>query len=309
MSSSYSHKKLDSRILDPRPVLADISILIPTLGREIIEECFYWIAGASHWPGELVVVDQGNNPQVKAWLDLLDEIGLHTQYIPSALRGRATGINQGLANVRTRFVAITDDDCFVDENWLETMHGRLQAHPDRIATGRVDPAGNETFSVVTTEAASVAFRPRLKFDSMSGGNMAVAMDVLHRIGFFDDDQVLRTAEDAEFAYRALSSGVPIGYFPDAVVRHFGWRDEEGQVERLKDHALSHGGFYGKYLRKGDGFILLRAVVHQLRAFRWWLMGLLLRDRERRLIGTAYFKGLIPGIVTGIKKGVEKLPGG
>jgi hypothetical protein len=70
----------------------------------------------------------------------------------------------------------------------------------------------------------------------------------------------------------------------------------------KDYARSHGGFYGKHLRKGDWFIALRAVIHHLRALRRWMRGVVFGDREMVLIGRAYFTGLLPGIIAGLRNG-------
>jgi hypothetical protein len=43
--------------------------------------------------------------------------------------------------------------------------------------------------------------------------------------------------------------------------HVGWRDPAKRIVQYRHYALSHGGFYGKYLRKGDLFILTRAILH------------------------------------------------
>jgi GT2 family glycosyltransferase len=131
------------------------------------------------------------------------------------------------------------------------------------------------------------------------------MSVIERIGRFDEDPRLRTAEDGEWSYRALRDDVPIIYAPDIVVRHFGWREEDERLVQYRDYARSQGGFYGKYLRKGDWFIAFRAVVHHLRALRRWLRGVASGDRELVLYSSAYLTGLLPGIVAGMRR--EKDP--
>jgi GT2 family glycosyltransferase len=127
------------------------------------------------------------------------------------------------------------------------------------------------------------------------------MSVIERIGDFDEDPCLRTAEDAEWAYRALRAGVPIIYAPEVVVRHFGWRDEGKRLVQYKDYARSHGGFYGKYLRQGDWFIALRAVVHHGRALRRCVRGVVTGNQEMALYGWSYLTGLVPGIIAGLQR--------
>jgi cellulose synthase/poly-beta-1,6-N-acetylglucosamine synthase-like glycosyltransferase len=127
---------------DSRPVLDDITVVIPTLGRPILEESLSWIVEGSAWPIGLVVVDQGASPDVAGWVERLETLGINAEYVPSSQHGRAAGVNRGLERVRTRFVAVTDDDCFVATDWLEKMAAHLRDAPHAIVTGRVEPAGD-----------------------------------------------------------------------------------------------------------------------------------------------------------------------
>jgi GT2 family glycosyltransferase len=302
MLTNYQPRKMVVDEIEAKPTLEDITVVIPTLGRAILEESLYWIVAGSAWPGGLVVVDQGSNPSVEGWIKILRLLGIKAEYLPSSQRGRAAGINRGLERVQTRFVAITDDDCFVNADWLETMVKYLRDNPEAVVTGRIEAAGENVVIVVTSQTPAVYRRPQLLFDHMSGGNVGTSMHVIESVGMFEESPSMRTAEDAEWAYRALRSGVPIMYQPEVVVAHFGWRDKNKRSVVYRDYAKSHGGFYGKYLRKGDLFIALRAVLHHLRALRRWLGGIVTNDNETKLIGRAYLTGLLPGIITGLRNG-------
>jgi GT2 family glycosyltransferase len=285
---------------EQRPVLEDLSIVIPTLGRKILEQCLYWIVTGSTWPGCLIVVEQGSNNEVSEWLQYLQSIGIEVKHIRSEQRGRSAGINRGLEQVNTHIVAITDDDCFVDKDWLSNMVSSLREHPETIVTGRVEAAGEDMVVVVTSTTPATYHRPRLKFDSMSGGNMGTAISVFRRVGLFDEDPCMRTAEDAEWSYRALRNGIPIIYDPEVCLSHFGWRDPSNRIEQYRHYALSHGGFYGKYLRKGDLFIFLRVGLHYVRALRRWINGTIKGDADIASIGRSYFLYLLPGILAGLR---------
>ena len=287
-------------MFESKPALADISVVIPTLGRPILEQSLCYILKGSAWPGCLIVVDQGSNTNVADWLERMREIGIRVKHILSNQRGRSAGINRGLEQVDTLFVAITDDDCFVGEDWLVNMADRLRRSTDAVVTGRVEAAGEDMVVVVTSTTPSIQTRPRLKFDSMSGGNMGTSLDVFRRVGLLEEDPVMATAEDAEFAYRALRKGVTLRYEPEVMVAHFGWRDASKRVNQYRHYALSHGGFYGKYLRRGDLFVLARAVGHFFRALRRWVRGKLNRDAELALLGRAYCTNLLPGILAGLR---------
>ena len=283
-----------------KPLLDDISLVIPTLGRPMLEQCLYWILLGSTWPACLIVVEQGSNPGVAGWLERVRNIGIPVKHILSTQRGRSAGINRGLEQVRTRFVAITDDDCFVEKDWLSNIATKLRGHPDSVITGRVEAAGEDMVLVVTSRTPSVQNRPRLKFDSMSGGNMGASLDIFGKVGLFEEDPVMTTAEDAEWAYRALRKGISIRYEPDVVLAHFSWRDTGKRVKQYRNYALSHGGFYGKYLRRGDLFMLGRAAGHLGRALRRWIRGAIAGDAELAMLGKSYCLNLLPGIWAGMR---------
>ena len=292
---------VDLTNIERRPVLEDITILIPTLGRSILQKSLSCIAHGSEWPTEVLVVDQGQSPEVANWLKQLQIFEIPSRYVPSDQRGRSCGLNRGLEKVRTRFVAITDDDCFVDREWLRNMHTHLTRNSGSIVTGRVDADGDGAMSGVSSSTPALYRRPRLKFDSLSGGNMGTPMEVVRNVGPFDEDPRLANCEDGEWAYRALRRGVPIVYAPDVAVLHYGWRNESERVAQYRDYARSHGSFYGKYIRRGDAFILLRALSHHVRALVRWLRGSLTGNDERVLSGWAYLTGLLPGILAGLKR--------
>jgi GT2 family glycosyltransferase len=288
-----------------RPVLEDITIVLPTLGRPILEVCLSKIISGTHWPKTLIVVHQGDEPNIKDWVKRVHETDIEAVYIHSTERGKPAAINVAFARIQTRFACMTDDDCFVDSNWLQNMHHCLQTNPEWIITGRVEPAGNETVAIVQSKEAVVHYRPRLKFDLFVGGNMGASMEIIRRVGPFDEDPLLRNAaEDVEWGYRALKKGIPIAYAPEVAVSHFGWRVDKEKIDRLKAYAHGHGSFYGKYLRRGDLFVLLRATAHFVRALRRWIHGTITGNTDRALMGQAYCMGLIPGIVAGFRSQIR-----
>jgi GT2 family glycosyltransferase len=118
-----------------------------------------------------------------------------------------------------------------------------------------------------------------------------------RIGTFDE--LLFTAEDNDWAYRALRAGIPILYAPDAIVSHFHWRAASQLASTYLDYAWGQGNFYGKYLRRGDLLMLPMTGISLFRGARDLLFGILSHDNSRRLSGSARMKRLIPGILHGL----------
>jgi GT2 family glycosyltransferase len=283
----------------PRPVLQEISVIIPTLGRPILERSLAAIEAGTHWPAAVIVVDQGRNPDTDELCRAVAARGLSVRYYPSDQRGRALGVNRGIERAESRFVAVTDDDCLVEPEWLAALDASLQRDPRSIVTGRIEAAeGGNVPVVVTTREEFVQRRPRLSFDSLSGGNMGAARELLMELGLLDEDPCVATAEDAELAYRALRAGVALHFDPRAGVAHVDWREGDERGMQYDSYARSHGGFYGKYLRRGDLFIAARMAAHLLRAARRWIVGTIRGEPDQARTGRAYVLHLPAGAIAG-----------
>jgi GT2 family glycosyltransferase len=257
------------------------------------------LAQGSVRPGQVIVVDQGRREELESMAAEYSTRGMPVTWIPSQRTGRSAGLNDGISRVLTEYTAITDDDCLPAPDWVESILHELSRRPDAIVTGRVEAGGDEpVLSVVKSEDPVEQRKPFLRFDRLSGGNMAIATSLARRLGPFQEASCMRTAEDAEFAYRALRAGVPIRYAPHVIVTHVGWRDVSQRASQYRDYGRSQGGFYGLYLRRGDAFIALRIIVHLGRSLKRWLLGRLRNDDEMAGNGKAYVMGLLPGILAG-----------
>jgi GT2 family glycosyltransferase len=283
------------------PVTLDLSVVIPTVGRDLLERCLRSIAEGSHWPAALIVVDQGASPAVASWVERLRAAGLEAEHLPSRETGIAAATNRGLERVRTPFVAVTHDDCRVADDWVATMAARLASSGMVVLTGRVEPEGEGAISAVKTSPTPATYtEPLLDGDVLFPPNMGFPMRVPERIGYFDEHPSLRYAgEDNDWAYRALRAGVPIVYDPTVVVRHVAWQRDILPIYRR--YARGQGAFYGKFLRRGDRFIARRAARDLLRGP--WLLarGLATRNHDLTAMGRGEVAGILPGILAGMRE--------
>ena len=278
---------------------AELTLVIPTLGRSLLRRTLDSVMAGTAWPARVIIVDQGRKPEIEALARELVARGLDVDYVPSERTGRSAGLNTGIERVTSRYFCITDDDCPPAPDWIERIGERLRRHPGCIVTGRaVASVGDMQLSVVTSEVESMQRKPSLKFDRMTGANVGMALDVYESVGPFSEDPCMRTAEDVDFAYRALRRGIAIVYAPELVVEHLGWRDQAGRDEQYQGYARSHGGVYGWYLRRGDLFLGARMTVHLLRASRRWLFATLRGEEESARNGRAYVTGLWTGVRAG-----------
>lgn len=277
----------------------DVSVLIPTVGRQVLERAIISLETGTVWPSELVVIDQSSDAMARKIVEAACARGFPARWLACNGSGRSLGLNTGLSYTRSAMVLITDDDCLVSMDWLQCMVTRLRANPSCLVTGRVlAEDGAVQLSVAVDDKEKLQTRPSLRFDRLSGGNMGFHRVVCEKVGSFSTQAAMRTAEDAEYAYRALRLGFPILYAPEISVTHLAWRDESARKEQYRSYALSQSGMFGWYVRQGDGFMLLRSLVHLLRCTRRWLGGWLRHDREAAINGRSYLIHFFLGFSAG-----------
>jgi GT2 family glycosyltransferase len=283
-------------------IVPDLTIVIPTLGRELLKGCLESITAGTLWPAELIVVDQGGNRAVDTWVERLTRLGLSITHVRSNETGIAAGTNRGLERVRTPLVALTHDDCRVRPDWLWRLSARLREVGDAILTGRVEPEGDGlVLTVVTHREGAVYTRPLIDRDVLFPPNMGFATRLLERVGYFDEHPSLRLAgEDNEWAYRALRRGLPIIYDPTIVVTHLAWQDPRRRTSLYRRYARGQGSFYGKYIRAGDSFIFRRAARDVARAPWLVLRGAVTRNRDLLAMGLGELTGLPVGLLAGLR---------
>jgi GT2 family glycosyltransferase len=288
--------------MDERDVATDVSVVIPTVGRGLLEDCLGSIANGTAWPAEVIVVDQGATSMVGLWIDRLARRGLVLTHIRSNESGIAAATNRGLERVRTPFVATTHDDCRVRADWMERLAVRVRSVGDGVLTGRVEPQGQGlVLTVITQGSPAVYSEPLIDRDVLFPPNMAFPIRLVDRIGYFDEHPSLRLAgEDNEWAYRALRARVPIVYDPEVVVDHIAWQDPDRRISLYRRYARGQGGFYGKHLRRRDAFILRRTLRDLARAPWLVLRGAVSRNADLLAMGVGELTGLPAGVLAGLR---------
>jgi GT2 family glycosyltransferase len=288
-----------------RGIDREITVVIATIGRPILEQCLAAITAGDSLPGRIIVVDQSSSTVIGDMLRPAAALGVETTHVCSGERGKSAALNRGFEMVTSRFAVVTDDDCLADNAWIARFGSHLRASPERVFTGCVTTRGEEPVldTVLRTES-SIASRPSVTYDRFSGGNFGLSLDVIRRVGLFDEDPCVRFSEDGEWAYRALRQNVEIAYVPDVMICHYGWRDQGQRLDQYRGYARCHAAFFGKHLRRGDALIALRATIHLARAVRRWLSGIIRRDSDLAANGRCYTLEFFPGLISGLRSNIR-----
>jgi GT2 family glycosyltransferase len=301
--SSYNAARFDisprlKPLVTERSVAEQLTVVIPTLGRDTLLDAVRSIAQGSVAPVEIIVSHQGVPGSMDGMLPSLRQFGTPVRYIHSDKRGCAAGRNTGIGVVATRNFATTDDDCTVDSKWVERMAAALELRPREIVTGQVLASEPGAPSTVTLEEPRLFTKATLAGVHFTGGNFGVALEVFNDIGPFDETELIRFCEDNEWAYRAFAKGYCTRYVPQIAITHLHWRDDSGLEQVYERYAHSQGGWYGRKLREGDLSFTVRVGYELMRGAKRWFVGSVSGDSVRRANGRAFVVNLLQGVAAG-----------
>lgn len=249
-------------------------------------------------PWELVVVDNNSNDDTRAVVErFFAEAPVAGRYVFEGRQGLSAARNCGMQAARGEIVAFTDDDVKVGPDWVQRLHEAFVAHPQvGMVCGRTE-LYRETLhplGVRTSREARLYEHPAQPVGVGIGNNMAIRMDVVRRTGEFDvtlgAGTRMAAAEDTDYIYRVLRSGLPVLYCPDAVVYHDHDRVTDDQVRRIQlNYRRGCGALYVKHIVRGDAWAL-KLFYWELRDLARGLSG----DRQARADAWAYIRATLEG---------------
>jgi GT2 family glycosyltransferase len=289
--------------------IADVTVTIATLDRpDALARCLDALLSGHKLPAEFIIVDQGHDHSAQAVVDQRRQKRTSIHYIHQQRRGLSVSRNTALQHANCSIVAVTDDDCVPDLNWIAALERAFASSTATVAvTGRVLPLGPEMpglYVIAAREStARTEFRGRtLPWLVGSGNNYAVRRDWYTRLGGCDERLGVgssgQAAEDMDLFYRLLRKGACICYDPEVVVYH----ERQNGARRLAtrwSYGYGIGAFCSLWLRQGDVYALyvlirwLRTHIGELAsaliAREWWQV----RQRTLSLRGTV--RGLAYGL--------------
>ena len=132
--------------------------------------------------------------------------------------GPAYARNVGAAQTRARWLAFVDADDEIAPGWIDAMFAALDAHA--FVAGRFEPTRLNSAAVLRSRPLQQdeglqdsGIGPRLPH--AGAGNMGIHRSVFQAVGGFD--VALGCLEDTDLCWRVQLAGVPLVFWPDAVV--------------------------------------------------------------------------------------------
>jgi GT2 family glycosyltransferase len=227
-----------------------------------------------HLDFEVLVIDQSRGDESElALAEWRSDPRFH--YLRSATQGLARARNIGFRRARASIVAMTDDDCRVPTDWLSRMAAAFSTG-DRVGVvfGNVEAAPHDgTKGFISayrrkTPFVACGIRDKPKVEGI-GACMGVRTNKWAALGGFDEmlgaGSKFKSADDTDFAIRALLAGHHICETPDVRVVHHGFRTwSEGSL-LISGYLFGIGAMLAKHLRCRHW-----PVLHVVRALasRW-----------------------------------------
>lgn len=168
---------------------------------------------------EVVVVDNGSGPDTARVLAAERARGRLALICARHLvtLGPAGGRNAGWRLARAPLVAFTDDDCVPAPAWLEQLLAVASEHAGAVVQGQTHPDPGELDKAGLLSHTVRIERLGPQFQTC---NILYPRAVLEALGGFDERFGLAPAgEDTDLAWRAVESGCPTVFAPEAVVYH------------------------------------------------------------------------------------------
>jgi GT2 family glycosyltransferase len=207
-------------------------IVVNMNGRRFLERCLSSLAAQTYSPVEIFLVDNGSTDGSQAWV--AEHFPLVRVIANTTNRGFAAANNQGIALAEGDFVALLNNDAWVEADWLERMVAAAERDP---AIGMVAPLMVLANHPQVIDSAGVQVdRCGISWDRAggwavsqgpgadepifgpSGGAALYRRQLLEQVGGFDEDYFIYL-EDVDLAWRARWLGWQAAYVPAARVYH------------------------------------------------------------------------------------------
>lgn len=290
-----------------------VSALVCTRGRGgMVLDTILSILANTHPNFELVVVDQSTDDEA---LEALKPFSADARfrYVRSKTIGKGDALNAGLEETKGSIIAITDDDCTVPPNWLETFAAIFVTYPKVavafccVEAGEHDRAAGFVPDFVRDGDRMLTTMHDARHVRGLGAGIAVRRDMIEQIGGFDHmlgpGSKFHDCDDRDIAIRALLARHHVFETSAIAVKHFGFRSWQQGPQLARRNFLGIGAAYSKFLKCGR-IELVYIPAHEFIKYALWppIRDVLHFRQPRGIVRiTAFAEGFIDGLRTPVDR--------
>ncbi|MBL0171656.1 MAG: glycosyltransferase [Gemmatimonadaceae bacterium] len=203
------------------------SIIIPTFQRtQRLRDCLAGLARIDYPRSEfeIIVVDDGSPDPPTDVVHSFEHLLVVRLVVVKPNAGPAKARNAGAAQAVAEYLALLDDDCIPDADWLHCMDDRLRQFPRALVGGAMRNGARHNICAEASQQL-VDFLYRYYNSDIDdarwfmSANIVCPREEFLSIGGFGTAFPLAAAEDRDFCDRWREAGYRLIMAPDAVVSH------------------------------------------------------------------------------------------
>lgn|GEM_PF-1361043 len=201
----------------------DFSIVIPTYNRpQALAACLATVRDI-HYPTEkyeVIVVNDGSSVSYEAVQELFPDV----RWVNVQNGGPGIARNVAVQQASGRYIAFTDDDCYLHPDWLKELSNTFQVYSSALVGGSTPPHPDTSFYDRASQfITSIVYRhynrrpERSKF--FASNNLAICRELFLELGGFPTCHTKNAAEDRSLCNLALSRGGRLVWNREAIIFH------------------------------------------------------------------------------------------
>ncbi|MBT3066092.1 glycosyltransferase family 2 protein [Rhodoferax sp. U11-2br] len=234
-------------------------------------------------PWEMILVNNGSTDNSQKLLEdfcVLDPEHRKVFFEPKS--GVSHAQNTGLQHATGDIIAFSDDDCYPEPDYLNTIRACFIESPIDFLGGRVllfDPQNAAITIQTCPDRIDVHAHSYIKTGMIHGCSIAFTREAIETIGGFDPEvgpgSPLNSGNDIITLIRCSAHGYRGAYDPRPVVYHHHGRSWGHDIDRiLRRYDVSRGaayylGLYYKTTRKAYLWPTFKHVLAQILKGRWF----------------------------------------
>lgn len=209
-------------------------------------------------PWEAVLLDNASTDDTADILKAACARNDRLRYAYEAQLGLGAARDSGWRQCEGDIVALSDDDCYFDPDYVDNLVKVFEEHPQvGVVGGRIllfDPDDAPLTIDLREEPDDIAPYSILRTGALHGANLAFRKVALEKAGGFDRRLGAGTpfpAEDIDAAAAVVWSGFAGRYDPRPIVHHHHGRKTEDMAAQFQRYDRGRGAYYAKYVVRAD----------------------------------------------------------
>lgn len=207
---------------------------------------------------EAVLVDNASTDGTADVIQRASELEPRIRYFREDRIGLGAARDRGWREARSSLISLTDDDCYLAEDYVDAVIAAFEGRPDvGVLGGRIllfDPADARITIDERDHPEEIAPRSFVVAGAVKGANLSFRREALEAIGGFDPELGAGTpfpCEDIDAVAAVLWAGFKGRYDPRPLVLHH-HRRRPPDVPRLRaGYDRGRGAYYAKFLLRPE----------------------------------------------------------